>query len=116
MGFQPRRFGVVLAAAALPVLLAACNTTPETAASAEGTRGAVDRSAVYPEITGARTAATTQMSDEEAAGVSARLTALSNSRRSGAISEAEYRRRLAELQALAADHGRDTLSEIAGEN
>lgn len=115
MAFQSRRFGAVLVVSALAAMLAACNSTaPEAVVPA--TAGSVDRSPVYPDVTAPVTAATTQMSDEEAASLSARLTALAASRRSGAISEAEYRRRLAELQALAANHGQDTLAEIAGEN
>lgn len=114
MAFQARRCGAVLIAAVLPFLLSACSST-SPAAIAPAADG-VDRSAVYPEITGQRVAATVQMSDAEAADYSARLTALAGSRRSGAISEAEYRRRLAELQALGANHGRDTLAEISGAN
>jgi len=116
MAFQSRRCGAVLIAAALPLLLSACNATSPQAIAPAATADGVDRSAVYPEITGQRTAATQQMGDAEAADYSARLTALAGSRRSGAISEAEYRRRLAELQALGANHGRDTLAEISGAN
>lgn len=116
MAFHSRRCGAVLIAAALPLLLSACNSTSPDTPAATATAGVVDRSAVYPEITGRKNAATTQMSDEEAAAHAARLSALAGSRRSGAISEAEYRRRLAELDALGANHGRDTLAEISGAN
>ncbi len=67
---------------------------------------------VYPRIEGKLSAAAPQMTNEEAASVSTRLSALSARRASGAISEAEYRRRLAELNALAEHHGADTLNEI----
>lgn len=67
---------------------------------------------VYPVIEGARPAATAQMSNDEAAGLQAHLTALSSARASGSISEAEYQRRKQELQALAANHGADTLKQI----
>ncbi|MDQ0320227.1 outer membrane murein-binding lipoprotein Lpp [Pararhizobium capsulatum DSM 1112] len=67
---------------------------------------------VYPVIEGKRPAAAVQMSNDEAASLSARLTSLSHARSSGQISEAEYQRRLKELQALAANHGSDTLKEI----
>lgn len=66
----------------------------------------------YPVIEGKLPAANVQMSNDEAADISARLTALSGKRKSGEISEAEYQRRLKELQALAANHGADTLKEI----
>ncbi len=67
---------------------------------------------VYPVIEGKRPAASVQMSNEDAANQEARLTALSRARSSGQISDAEYQRRLKELQALAANHGADTLKEI----
>lgn len=67
---------------------------------------------VYPVIEGKRPAASAQMSNEEAAAQEARLTALASARSSGKISEAEYQRRLKELQLLAASHGTDTLKQI----
>ncbi|KQR67842.1 hypothetical protein ASG25_00390 [Rhizobium sp. Leaf384] len=67
---------------------------------------------VYPRIEGKLPAAAPQMTNEEAASLSSKLSALSARRASGAISEAEYRRRLAELNALAEHHGADTLNEI----
>jgi hypothetical protein len=67
---------------------------------------------VYPVIEGKLPAATTQMSNEAAASQSARLTALGAARSSGKISEAEYQRRMKELQLLATNHGTDTLKEI----
>ena len=42
--------------------------------------------------------------------------ALSKRRSSGVISDAEYRRQLAELQALRDGHGKATLSQIEGTN
>ncbi|MEK1926921.1 MAG: hypothetical protein AAAB11_16045 [Rhizobium giardinii] len=67
---------------------------------------------VYPVIEGKRPAASAQMTNEEAAAQEARLTALSSARASGKISEAEYQRRLNELQQLAANHGAETLKQI----
>jgi hypothetical protein len=67
---------------------------------------------VYPVIEGKLPAATTQMSNESAASQSARLTALGAARSSGKISEAEYQRRMKEMQLLATNHGTDTLKEI----
>jgi len=66
----------------------------------------------YPSVYGQRVAATQQMTDEEAVNQEERLTALAAERRSGAISEAEYQRRLKELQMLAERHGADTLKQI----
>jgi ABC-type uncharacterized transport system auxiliary subunit len=67
---------------------------------------------VYPRIEGKLPAAAPQMTNEQAASLSSRLSGLSARRASGAISEAEYRRRVAELQALAQNHGADTLDQI----
>ncbi|QRM55390.1 SHOCT domain-containing protein [Sinorhizobium sp. BG8] len=96
----------------LPVSLVGCSTSESTATPASTTYPGPDRSDVYPDITAPVKAATTQMSNEEAASYSARLSGLAAQRRSGAISEQEYRRKLAELEALATTHGPDTLKEI----
>ncbi|ASY56287.1 hypothetical protein SS05631_c13430 [Sinorhizobium sp. CCBAU 05631] len=53
-----------------------------------------------------------QMTDDEAVNMQGRLTALAAQRRSGAISEAEYQRRLKELQLLAEQHGPQALKQI----
>jgi hypothetical protein len=66
----------------------------------------------YPSVYGQRTAATEQLTDEEAVNMQGRLTALAGQRRSGQISEAEYQRRLKELQTLAERHGADALKQI----
>ena len=66
----------------------------------------------YPSVYGQRTAATQQMTDEEAVNQQEQLTALASQRRSGQISEAEYQRRLKELQTLAEQHGADALRQI----
>jgi hypothetical protein len=68
--------------------------------------------ATYPSVYGQKPAAMPQMTDEEALNMQGRLTALSAQRASGAISEAEYQRRLKALQLLAAQHGPDTLKQI----
>lgn len=52
------------------------------------------------------------MTNEEATDMQARLTSLGAARKSGAISEAEYQRRLKEMRTLAEQHGADTLKEI----
>lgn len=67
---------------------------------------------VYPVIEGKRPTAGPQMTNEQAAAQEARLSSLSGLRSSGKITEAEYRRRMQELDTLAANHGADTLKEI----
>ncbi|KOF22545.1 hypothetical protein AC244_03210 [Ensifer adhaerens] len=66
----------------------------------------------YPSVYGQKPAATQQMTNEEAADMQARLTALGAARKSGSISEAEYQRRMKEMRTLAEDHGSDTLKQI----
>ena len=113
MAFEIRRLSAALILAVLPAALASCAAS--TQADQTVNVGA-NRADVYPDITAVVTAETQQMSDEEAASYSARLTALTNRRRSGAISEAEYRRQLAALQALRDGHGQAALSEIQKAN
>ena len=54
----------------------------------------------YPDFSRPLDSAMEQMSDEKAAQMEAQLTTLARQRRSGAMSEAEYWRRVRELQAL----------------
>ena len=114
MAFEIRRLSAVLLMAAVPAVFASCAAT--STRSDPTVNAGANRADVYPDITAVVTAETQQMSDEEAASYSARLSALTNRRRSGAISEAEYRRQLAELQALRDGHGQQTLSEIQKAN
>ncbi|MCF3639867.1 SHOCT domain-containing protein, partial [Rhizobium sp. TRM95111] len=90
-------------------MLAGCNATTSGTTPASSYDG-VDRSDVYPDITAPVSAATTQLTAEEVAAASSGLQALAARRASGAISEAEYRRRLAEMDALAAGHGAAALA------
>lgn len=110
MAFEFRRLSAALLMAAMPVVVASCASSQAPATVNPG----ANRSGFYPDITAVVSAETQQMSDEEAATYSANLTALAHRRNSGAISEAEYRRQLAELQALRDNHGKATLSEIEG--
>jgi hypothetical protein len=55
----------------------------------------------YPTFGAPMTAAGTQMTNEEAASMQDSLSKVGAARRSGQISEAEYKRRIAELRALA---------------
>jgi hypothetical protein len=114
MAFEFRRLSAAFLLAAFAAALASCaSSSTETASTVNA---GANRSGVYPDITAIVSAETQQMSDEEAASSSARLSALSSRRRSGAISEAEYRRQVAEMQALRDGHGKETLSEIQGTN
>ena len=108
--YEIRRLSAVLLMAATSAALVSCASTEAPATVNAG----ANRAAVYPDITAIVSAETQQMSDQEAADYSARLSALASRRKSGTISDAEYRRQLAELQALRDNHGKATLSEIEG--
>ncbi|MGV8937083.1 MAG: SHOCT domain-containing protein [Allorhizobium sp.] len=57
-------------------------------------------------------AANVQMTDIDALQVESELSALGVARESGAITDAEYQKRLAELRKLAAEHGPETQAQI----
>ncbi|MDM9622239.1 hypothetical protein A6U87_17655 [Rhizobium sp. AC44/96] len=122
---------IALIGAAAAMTLAGCMRTPEekaafaakqaapTAVVMNPTKGAAPTESGlahtpdgYPSFGAPLTAANVQMSDEEAAGLQHKLSALASQRKAGTISEAEYQRRVAEYRKLAAEHGADTLSEI----
>lgn len=77
--------------------------TPAIGKSADG----------YPDFSQPLTAASVQMSDEEAVALQAKLSALASARKAGTISEAEYQRRVEELRKLAAEHGVDVQAALA---
>ncbi|OAP34538.1 hypothetical protein AU381_24720 [Sinorhizobium glycinis] len=79
-------------------MLAGCSSTADLAS--------------YPSVYGQKPAAMQQMTDEDAVNMQGQLTALAAQRKSGAISEAEYQRRLKELQLLAERHGAEALKQI----
>ncbi|CAN7405221.1 hypothetical protein LJR235_002474 [Pararhizobium sp. LjRoot235] len=108
------RMVTAFGAVGFALALAGCNsaTVDEQPSIYSATMAKPIPADVYPVIEGKRPAASAQMSNEEAAAQEARLTALSSARTSGNISEAEYQRRLKELQLLAANHGADTLKQI----
>jgi hypothetical protein len=112
MAFEFRRLSVLLLMAALPVAFGSCSSTPRDPSVNAG----ANRADVYPDITAIVSAETQQMSDEQAAANGESLAALAKRRSAGQISDAEYRRQLAELQALRENHGKATLSEIEGTN
>jgi len=119
-----------ICAAAAAFALAGCNKTAEEkkafaqrmaaptavvmpASKGEPVEGGLTKSRDgYPSFGAPLTAANVQMSDEQAAELQHQLTALGAKRQAGSITEAEYQRRVAEMRALAADHGASTLSEI----
>lgn len=122
---------IALIGAAAAVALAGCMYTPEEKAAIDARRAAPTAVVMnatkgeapaegglahspdgYPNFGAPLTAANVQMSDEEAADLQHKLTALSTQRKAGTITEAEYQRRVAEYRKLAADHGPETLSEI----
>lgn len=109
MAFEFRRAGAAIVLGGLAMSgLAGCMAAPVP----DGVNAGVDRASPYPDITARVHAATTQMSNDEAASISARLSALGAQRQAGSISEAEYQRQVRELQALAANHGAETLKAI----
>lgn len=59
-----------------------------------------NNSGVYPTLSQPLQAATTQMSDEQAAAMGAKLQALADARKAGAMSEDEYNRKVAEMKKL----------------
>lgn len=112
----------------LPLALAGCNSfalddgipdiAPEAtvvSASSAPAPGPVTlrKTGTYPTFGRELTAANTQIGDDDAAASETRLSALAHQRRSGAISEAEYRRRVAEFRKLAAEHGSAAQADIA---
>lgn len=74
---------------------------------------AVRNTGAYPTFDPTLTAAAEQIEDDDYHKAEPRLAALAKARRTGAISEAEYNRRVAEYRKLAADHGKDALANIA---
>jgi|GEM_PF-1580963 hypothetical protein len=66
----------------------------------------------YPTFAAPLTAANSQLTNEEAAAISGKLSALSRARREGTVSEAEYQRQLQALRKLAAEHGVDAAAAI----
>ncbi|MGO8103251.1 hypothetical protein AB9F46_22885 [Rhizobium leguminosarum] len=123
------RIALICSVAAMA--LAGCNLTAEQKAAAAAkraaptavvmpaTRGETAEGGLakypdgYPNFGAPLTAANVQMSDEQAAELQHQLTALAARRKAGALSEAEYQAKVAEMRRLAAEHGTDTLSEIS---
>ncbi|PZM11197.1 hypothetical protein [Rhizobium tubonense] len=114
----------------LAIALAGCSTPAERAAWAakraaptavvmkskdgtpvDGTGAAISKDG-FPDFNTPLTAANVQINDTQATDIRSQLTALGAQRQTGAISQAEYDRKVIEMRKLAANHGQDTLSEI----
>lgn len=74
--------------------------------------GGPKNTGTYPTFGKPLRAATHQMGAEEVRTNRADMEAIAAARASGAISEAEYQRRLAEMRRLAAEHGADAVRDI----
>ncbi|MGX5666109.1 SHOCT domain-containing protein [Rhizobium daejeonense] len=118
-----------LGAAAAILLLSGCTSTKDKTAAGSSTPASLEVTVDdadapvgptvssttpdgYPDFSGSLTAASVQMSNEEAGDLQRKLSSLGAARRSGAISEAEYQRRVQELRKLAAEHGAETQAQI----
>jgi len=132
MGILKRGIGCLSVAAPLALLplLASCNSQsfalddgiPNTAPPAVISQSKTERApgplvkkdtGTYPTFDRTLLAANEQIEDEDYNKSEPRMAALARARRSGSISEAEYKRRVAEYRKLAADHGTDALNDIS---
>ncbi|MGF9561974.1 hypothetical protein [Neorhizobium sp. JUb45] len=68
----------------------------------------------YPTFGGQLTAANTQIDDADYTTQESQMSRLAKARSSGAISEREYQKRVAELQAVATGHVTDADAKISG--
>ncbi|MDO9415377.1 hypothetical protein [Pararhizobium sp.] len=96
------------------------NTTPvvvygspdDQSVDAAAVSGGPRKSGAYPTFGKPLRAATQQMTAQEVSAMRADMEGIAAARASGAISEAEYQAKLAEMQKLAAEHGADAKREI----
>lgn len=122
---------MVICALVLPLLMSGCSSTksmfalddgiPNTAPPAVvvGPRTVARPEALskldtgtYPSLGKPLTAANTQIDDQEYTSREAQLSALASARASGAITEAEYQRRIDALRQIANDHATDAERQI----
>lgn len=82
------------------LLLAGCSSTGTSEDTLTANRPRPAATDKYPDFSEPLDSAMAQMSDEEATRQEAQLSALARQRQSGAISAAEYRRRVEELRLL----------------
>jgi hypothetical protein len=122
------RLPLIICVCAAPLALAGCNSfalddgIPNTAPSAVvvGPQNAPRPTALGKQDTGAYptfakplTAANTQIGDDDATSNQSELERLAAARTSGAVSEAQYQARVAELRRLAGQHAADAEKQIA---
>jgi hypothetical protein len=93
--------GVILIASALSACSSSRANEDMLARQAQNTDDNPTRSDVYPDFSKPLSSAMPQLSDEDAAKQAKQLSYLAARKRSGAISEAEYNKRVEELRALA---------------
>ena len=91
---------IALVLIATATALAGCSQSTKGDASVQPTEHRPAPSDKYPDFSKPLDSAMPQMTDEEAARMETQLSALARQRRNGGISEAEYWRRVRELQAL----------------
>jgi hypothetical protein len=87
-------------AIALP-LLSGCSASTHTATVLTPPVSDSAKKSVYPDFSQPLTSAMPQLSDQDAAKIAARLSALGAQRQAGSISDAEYWRRVNALKSLA---------------
>ncbi|MGE6740186.1 SHOCT domain-containing protein [Allorhizobium pseudoryzae] len=128
---QKAGWPMVICALGLPILLSGCSGTnsffalddgiPNTAPPAVvvGPRSVARPEALtkldtgtYPSLGKPLTAANTQIGDQEYTSREAQLSALASARASGAITEAEYQRRIDGLRRLASEHAAEAERQI----
>jgi hypothetical protein len=90
----------LIALTVLSAGLAACSSASRTDETLQPADHRPVKSDVYPDFSKPLDSAMPQMTDEDAVRMEAQLSALARQRRAGTVSEAEYRRRVEELQAL----------------
>ena len=88
----------VIVSAGMALMLSACMSSADFAESVPP--AGMKSTGQYPSLGAPLEAAAPQMSDAEAAGMAERFKALENAHKSGALSESEYEKKVAELKAL----------------
>lgn len=122
------RLPLIICVCATPLALAGCTSfalddgIPDTAPPAivVGAQDAPRPTALtrqntgtYPTFAKPLTAANTQIGDDDATSSQAQLERLARARSTGAMSEAQYQARVAELRRLAGQHAADAEKQIA---
>jgi len=95
-----RQARITVAASLAVLLLAGCSSTGSSDDGLVSNRPRPAPAEKYPDFSKPLESAMTQMSDEQAAQQEAQLSSLTHQRRTGAISAAEYNRRVEELRLL----------------